>query len=76
MVQRDKHIHLVTEAFQVFPVCAMLGPRQCGKTTLAHAISKQFPSSHHFDLEDPDDLERFSAPKVLLESMKGLVIID
>ena len=76
MISRKRYTDLIQEALQIFPVCAILGPRQCGKTTLAHSISKQFPQSHHFDLEDPDDLERFSAPKVLLESMKGLIIID
>lgn len=76
MIWRNRYIQLVNEALRTFPVCAMLGPRQCGKTTSARIISKSFPDSHHFDLEDPDDLEKFSAPKVLLESMKGLVIID
>lgn len=76
MIPRVGYINIVQEALLIFPVCAMLGPRQCGKTTLARAISKQFPQSHHFDLEDPDDLEKFSTPKVLLESMQGLVIID
>ncbi|HAN49881.1 MAG TPA: hypothetical protein DCQ08_02575 [Amoebophilaceae bacterium] len=76
MIQRKNYIHLIREALDFFPVCAMLGPRQCGKTTLAMAIRKQFGASHHFDLEDPDDLEKFSSPKVLLGSMKGLVIID
>ncbi|MHA7877944.1 MAG: ATP-binding protein [Bacteroidota bacterium] len=76
MISRIGYTNLIQEALQIFPVCAILGPRQCGKTTLAHLISKQFPNSHHFDLEDPDDLEKFSTPKVLLESMKGLIIID
>ena len=76
MIQRNRYVQIVNEALRVFPVCAMLGPRQCGKTTLARIISNQFPHAHHFDLEDPDDLEKFSAPKVLLGSMKGLVIID
>ena len=76
MIHRNRYVQIVNEALRVFPVCAMLGPRQCGKTTLARIISHQFPHAHHFDLEDPDDLEKFSAPKVLLGSMKGLVIID
>jgi predicted AAA+ superfamily ATPase len=54
----------------------MLGPRQCGKTTLALAMSAYFDTSHHFDLEDPDDLEKFSSTKVILGAMNGFVIID
>jgi predicted AAA+ superfamily ATPase len=76
MIPREHYIHLIQEALHIFPVCAMLGPRQCGKTTLALAMSAYFDTSHHFDLEDPDDLEKFSSPKVLLGAMKGLVIID
>jgi uncharacterized protein len=76
MIPRKRYIHLIREALDFFPVCAMLGPRQCGKTTLALAIREYFDISHHFDLEDPDDLEKLSAPKVLLGAMKGLVIID
>lgn len=76
MIPRERYIHLIREALSLFPVCAMLGPRQCGKTTLALAIREYFDISYHFDLEDPDDLEKLSAPKVLLGSMKGLVIID
>jgi uncharacterized protein len=76
MIPRERYIHLIREALNCFPVCAILGPRQCGKTTLAMAIRKHFDASHHFDLEDPDDLEKFSSPKVLMASMKGLVIID
>lgn len=76
MIPRKRYVHLIREALNLFPVCAMLGPRQCGKTTLALAIRKYFDISHHFDLEDPDDLEKLSAPKVLLGAMKGLVIID
>ena len=76
MEQREYYSHLIKEALRIFPVCAMLGPRQCGKTTLAMTLKKHFDTSHHFDLEDPDDLEKFSSPKILLGSIKGFVIID
>ena len=66
----------VHNALRVFPVCALLGPRQCGKTTLAISIGEQFEHSHRFDLEDLYDLSRLDNPKLALDGLKGLVIID
>lgn len=56
-------------------VVALLGPRQCGKTTLARQLVK--PSSpSYFDLEDPAGATRLEAPMTALESLKGWVVID
>jgi predicted AAA+ superfamily ATPase len=54
---------------------ALLGPRQCGKTTLAREIAKE-TKSHFVDLEDPADLACLSNPKMFLGRLDGLVIID
>ena len=54
---------------------ALLGPRQCGKTTLAREVA-QIQNAEYFDLEDPTDLARLTAPKLTLEQLDGLVIID
>ncbi len=59
----------------IHPVAALLGPRQCGKTTVARMIAEQRPSTY-FDLENPVDVRRLSAPMTVLETMSGLVIID
>lgn len=54
---------------------ALLGPRQCGKTTLArHFVSAD--SLNYFDLEDPQSLARLSEPDIALRPLKGLVVID
>ena len=53
----------------------MLGPRQCGKTTLARSFAMP-GSSQYFDLEDPVDSERMAQPKNVLENLKGTVVID
>lgn len=56
-------------------VVALIGPRQCGKTTLA----RQFvavDSLNYFDLEDPSSLARLSEPQTALNGLKGLVVID
>ena len=76
MIQRDYYLNLVQDSLQNFPACALLGPRQCGKTTLALELKKDFEHAHHFDLEDHTDFARFNNPKLLLEPLKGLIIID
>ena len=32
--------------------------------------------THHYDLENPDDLVRLNQPKLVLEQLRGLVVID
>ena len=63
------------KALEQSPVTVVLGPRQCGKTTLARQIHNE-RQSHYFDLEDPDDLLRLTNPKLALEPLEGLVVID
>jgi predicted AAA+ superfamily ATPase len=59
------------------PVVAILGPRQCGKTTLSHQFSSLWPSDVTvFDLENPRDVQRLQDPLLSLEGVKGLVVID
>lgn len=53
----------------------LLGPRQCGKTTVARQIAASRPGDY-FDLENPVDLARLSAPMTALEEQQGLVVID
>jgi len=55
---------------------ALLGPRQCGKTTLAREIAAAHDGSTYFDLENPTDLARLTDPMLALESLRGLVILD
>ncbi|OGZ61331.1 MAG: hypothetical protein A3H51_02255 [Candidatus Spechtbacteria bacterium RIFCSPLOWO2_02_FULL_38_8] len=61
--------------FEVNPIVSLLGPRQCGKTTLArdYASGKQM---HYFDLENPIDLQRLEQPMVQLSELTGLIVID
>ncbi|URW77341.1 AAA family ATPase [Rickettsia conorii subsp. raoultii] len=59
MIERNDYLTHITGALEIFPICAILGPRQCGKTTLAHAYIKQLKEdekSYFFDLEDPGSL--------------------
>ena len=56
-------------------IVALLGPRQAGKTTLARMIAAEH-GGILFDLEDPADANRLSAPKLALEKLTGLVVLD
>nr|MBC8359833.1 ATP-binding protein [Candidatus Desulfatibia profunda] len=75
MIPRPEPIRQIEASFQIHPVTALLGPRQCGKTTLARLIAEQEPSTV-FDLENPVDIQRLSAPMQALKDLSGLVIID
>lgn len=59
------------------PVVAILGPRQCGKTTLSRQFSSQWPSAAtFFDLENPRDVQRLDEPLLALENAGGLIVMD
>ena len=75
---RQKFLTLIEQHFQVHKVCALLGPRQCGKTTLSKDFAKlyQIPNNNIFDLENPLDLERLNEPMLALSDLQGFVIID
>lgn len=77
-ILREKYMAAIQSALAGHPICALLGPRQCGKTTLAHHYIAAHPQTqmHFFDLEDPDDQRVFANPKLILDHLKGLVIID
>src|SRR4030042_5725284 len=65
----------IKEAIKEEPVTRLLGPRQCGKTTLARHLSEQFASTY-FDLEDPQTPLRPEIAPLTLRDLKGLVVID
>ncbi len=59
----DRHLTgTVKRRLQNNPAVAILGPRQCGKTTLAGQIVKKFNPSVYLDLENPADLAKLSDP--------------
>lgn len=72
VLDRPRDLEQVQRLLAVFPVVAILGARQVGKTTLAGMI----PHRHHFDLENPRDLRRLEEPQLALEGLAGLVVID
>lgn len=64
----------VRSALQRSPIVSILGPRQCGKSTLARQIAG--PRAHVFDLENPVHVARLSEPHTALSLLRGLVVID
>lgn len=80
-MNRKMFIETINQQFAVAKVVAMLGPRQSGKTTLARQIAASGilpfnPDLNYFDLEDPAQLHRLASPKLALENLSGLVVID
>jgi len=75
MIPRPAIVSQIDRTLLVHPVAALLGPRQCGKTTLARMIAAR-QASTYFDLENPVDVRRLSAPLTVLQELSGLVIID
>jgi len=74
---REKFLKQITEDLDIVPICALLGPRQCGKTTLAGQFASTYQGPvHYFDLEDYTDLAKLTNPKILFDALEGLVIID
>jgi len=76
MVSRDYYTARVREALRRAPVTAILGPRQCGKTTLARAVADARPGTTYLDLEAPADLALLANPSLYLGAQRGLVVID
>ena len=77
MIHRTKHILQVLGLLERFPVVAILGARQIGKTTLARQITGDYPKPvHTFDLENPIDFNRLADPMLTLKNLEGLTVID
>jgi len=77
MILRERHEKAVLRLLRDFPVVAILGARQVGKTTLAQRIMElRKGPAERFDLEDPADLARLDDPRLALSSLRGLVVLD
>jgi uncharacterized protein len=74
-IERSTLAIRVRSALRRSPVVALLGPRQCGKTTLARGIG-EVAAERYFDLERSADLARLEQPETALGRLRGLVVID
>ena len=89
-MDRSSYIEQIAALYRSHPMVAILGPRQCGKTTLARAYLSNLAALsthsmlagssadpvHYFDLEDPEHLNRLADAKLTLAPLKGLIVID
>lgn len=75
MIQRPATNEAIKTALGRSRVVALLGPRQCGKTTLARQFVRP-ESPNYFDLEDPLSLARLDEPMTALRGLAGIVVID
>ena len=76
MIERHAKAKLL-QALREFPVVALVGPRQVGKTTLARQVAATYPGAILLDLERPSDLAKLQAPELYLEQHAAkLVIVD
>lgn len=75
MIKRPYQLDHLSTAFKRAPITALLGPRQCGKTTLARTFTDDL-SAVYFDLESQPDVQRLQNPELMLGSLDGIVVID
>ena len=75
MVPRPELLERIERAFQVTPIVTLLGPRQCGKTTIARVIAQKNGAAI-FDLGDQADNAALTNPNLALSGKRGLIIID
>ena len=78
-MERLKYLNAIAGQFEVHDVCAILGPRQVGKTTLAKQyVNKYYKDDHvHFDLENPVDLVKLENSLLIFSNnKKSIIVID
>ncbi len=75
MLDRPLSLRRLVTALGRSPVTALLGPRQCGKTTLTRLLGQR-RKLRFFDLEDEVDRSRLQNPALALAPLLGLVVLD
>ena len=75
MINRISLLNVLKAALSRSRIVVLVGPRQCGKTTLARELLSE-ESINYFDLEDPVSLTRLEEPMTALSPLEGLVVID
>jgi uncharacterized protein len=77
IIARLRHLSQLENLLTRYPVVAILGARQVGKTTLAlQLVNRTVTPTTVFDLENPTDLARLADPMLALQHLRGLVVLD
>jgi len=67
----------VLKSLENNPVVALIGPRQCGKSTLVKHLLEKYPTSIYLDMERPSDLQKLDDAEWFLSTQKdNLICID
>jgi len=64
----------LSENLKDFPALAILGPRQCGKSTLSKIFLKKLNNVIYIDLERPSDLAKLENPEMFFEMHREKLI--
>ena len=75
MIERPSLFKEIQSALKRSRVVTLIGPRQCGKTTLARQIVTP-DSTNYFDLENPVSLARLDEPMTALQDLRGTIVLD
>lgn len=75
MIKRNELVSRIERSIGENPITTLLGPRQCGKTTIARTIGSPAPVNY-YDLENPADRAGLANPQLALKGSSGLVILD
>lgn len=71
------HRHLedsIRKYQQIFPIIAILGPRQCGKSTLVKQLFFPKENSIYLDLQNLEDLNKLNDPRLFFKSNAQKII--
>ncbi len=75
-IKRTLTEHLL-KSINHFPVTAILGPRQCGKSTLAKKLSNNFKDFLYLDLESIRDINKLNDPEFFFEiNNEKIIFLD
>ncbi|MBM5811954.1 MAG: ATP-binding protein [Gammaproteobacteria bacterium] len=74
-IPRTEHSAALRRLLRQYPVVALVGPRQVGKSTLARELAGP-DAARYFDLEDSADVARLADPLLALGGLQGLVVLD
>ena len=58
----------IKKYFQIFPVVAILGPRQCGKSTLVKHLLNIRDDTLYLDLQNIEDLNKLQGSRLFLKA--------
>ena len=72
-IKRDI-LNQLKKYLNIFPAIAILGPRQCGKSTLVKSLSENFKEILYLDLQRESDLNKLSEPELFFESNNDKII--